>query len=118
METGKCSTIGVSEPPAGGDAGHAPWEVIGGLRQADRGHTGRQPCWGGQFEQSDVVADGQHVELGVLEDLDRQHRSQCPHPQPGRWALGTPQGLTGTMGTERDPGDGWEPHGMALCVPG
>lgn len=35
MGTGSCGTIGVSEPPASGDTGQAPWEVFSGLGQAD-----------------------------------------------------------------------------------
>lgn len=101
--TGRCGTVGVSEPPAGGDTGHATREVVGGLGQADRGHAGREAGWGGQFDQGDVVADGQHVELGVLEDLEQA--APLPAPAPSAGAPGTGD----STGTKGDPRDQWGP---------
>lgn len=109
----KCSavTAGVSESPASGDAGRSSGEFVGGLGQADGGHAIRQLSWSGQFDQGDVVVDGQHVELGVLEDLKQAALLSAPAP---------PTKVPGTgrsTGISRDIGHQWGPRGWLLCVP-
>lgn len=95
---GRSGTVGVSEAPAGGDTGGAPGEVLGGRGQADRGHPLGQARRTGQFDQGDVVTDGQHVEPGVLEDL--QQAAPLPVPAPLPTAPGAAQAPRGTPGTE------------------
>lgn len=93
-----CGTGGVGEPPARGDAGQAPGEVIGGLGQADGGHAGVQLRRGGQLDQRDVVADGQRAVAGVPEDL--QQEAALPVPAPPAGAAGADGNTQGPPGTD------------------
>lgn len=88
-----------------------PREFVSGLGQADGRHAIRQLRRSGQFDQGDVVADGQHVELGVLEDLEQAALLSAP-ASPARVP-----GTGHSTGTSRDPGDQWGPRGLLLWIP-
>lgn len=103
-------TAGVSESPASGDAGRSPREVVSGLGQADGGHAIRQLSWSGQFDQGDVVVDGQHVELGVLEDLKQAALLSAP-AAPARVP-----GAGYSTGISRDLEDQRGPQRWLLCL--
>lgn len=62
-------TIVLGNAPARGGAQQAHGEVIVSVRQAHRGHGLREASGRGQLQQGDVIAHGEYVELGVLENL-------------------------------------------------
>lgn len=64
-----CLTVVSGQTPAGGHAGHASREVVGGLGHAHGGNPHVQLGGGGQLDEQDVVVDGEAVVLGVLEHL-------------------------------------------------
>lgn len=77
-------TVVAGQAPAGGHAGHARGEDVGGLGQADGGDGGAQAGGRGQLDEADVIVDGARVPLGVGEHLraaeeEIVHLSFFPH---------------------------------------
>ena len=77
---GKVHTVVPGQAPPRGDAPHATGEVVSGLSQTHRGHTGTQLSGSGQLDQGDVIVDGPAIVAGVLEDLrERETAVQIFH---------------------------------------
>lgn len=68
-------TIELGLAPAGGGTQAPSGEVVISIRQAHSGHGLGEAGGRGQLQQGDVVADGEHVELGVLENLWSEART-------------------------------------------
>lgn len=62
-------TVVFGQAPARGGTQRPRREVVRVLRQAHRGHGLGEAGGRGQLQQGDVVVDGEHIELGVLENL-------------------------------------------------
>lgn len=102
-------TIGVGQAPPCGDTGYASREVVGGFRQAHRRHTGRHFGWSGQFQQSDVISEREHVEIAVLENLSEKQQHSETWCYPGDPTL-TRDHCTGPSQTRSSPTDPQRPE--------
>lgn len=68
-------TIVLGPPPAGGGTHQTRGEFVCRLGQAHGGHGVGEAGGRGQLQQGDVTADGHHVELGVLANLQGKART-------------------------------------------